>query len=90
MKKTVLALAMLAGFCTASFAQNNTTPAASAVQTKKHTHKTMHKQAALTSNAGSAENKTPAAPAKKEMKQPMVAHHKKMTSAAKKNSNDKQ
>ncbi|MBN8863775.1 MAG: hypothetical protein J0H92_10410 [Sphingobacteriales bacterium] len=81
MKKTVLALAIIAGFCTASFAQNNTTPAASAVQTKKHPHPVMHKQAALTSNAASANKK---APAKKEMKQPMRAHHKKMTSAVKK------
>lgn len=87
MKKTVLARAMIAGFCTASFAQNNTTPAASAVQTKKHTHKAMHKQAALTSNAGATGKN---APAKKEMKQPMTAHHKKMTSAVKKNKSDKQ
>lgn len=90
MKKTVLALAMLAGFGTVSFAQNSTTPPATAMQTKKHTHKSMHRQAALTSNAGATENKTPATSAKKEMKQPMAAHHKKMTKATKKNANDKQ
>jgi len=89
MKKTILALAMLAGFCTASLAQTSATPASTAAHTKKHTHKTMHKQAALT-NEGSAENKTPASPAKKEMKQPMVAHHKKATSAVKKTTKDKQ